>query len=121
MTTPEQNLALDEALFELCEDGGPPSLRFWEPDRAFVVLGYTNRAAAEVNLQECQARSIPVLRRMTGGGTVFRPPASSTIPLSCHCPTPVLFPRSPAPTTMSWGGMARALAPLLPHPAHRPG
>ena len=54
--------------------GGPPCLRFWEPDRAFVVLGYTNRAAAEVNLQECRARSIPVLRRMTGGGTVLQAP-----------------------------------------------
>jgi lipoate-protein ligase A len=74
LTTPEENLALDEALFELCEDSGAPSLRFWEPPRVFVVLGYTNHAAAEVHLQECRARKIPVLRRLSGGGTVVQAP-----------------------------------------------
>jgi lipoate-protein ligase A len=116
MTTPEQNLALDEALFELCEDGGPPCLRFWEPDRAFVVLGYTNRAAAEVNLQECRARSIPVLRRMTGGGTVLQAPG--VLNYNLVLPLPPSGPLSTISGTNRYvlERMARALAPLLPTP-----
>src|SRR5690242_909398 len=49
-------------------------LRFWEPRQYFVVLGYANRAAAEVNLDFCSRHDIPVLRRCTGGGTVLQGP-----------------------------------------------
>lgn len=86
LISPEENLALDEALFELCEESAIPSLRFWEPSRVFVVLGYTNHAAAEVHLQECRTRHIPVLRRLSGGGTVVQAPGvlnyTLTLPLS---------------------------------------
>jgi lipoate-protein ligase A len=74
LESPEENLALDEALFEVCEQEGKPSLRFWEPTGVFVVLGYTNRARREVHLQRCVSLGIPVLRRLTGGGTVVQAP-----------------------------------------------
>jgi lipoate-protein ligase A len=75
LPSPEENLALDEALLELCESGaGDAVLRFWEPATHFVVVGYANRAAAEVNLPCCRAKHIPVLRRCTGGGTVVQGP-----------------------------------------------
>ena len=47
-------------------------LRFWESDSYFVALGYTNRAAIECRVEECARRSIPILRRVTGGGTVLQ-------------------------------------------------
>lgn len=74
LPTPAENLAADEALWEAVEAGGAEVLRFWEAPVPFVVLGYANRAAREVDLATCRARSIPVLRRVTGGGTVVQGP-----------------------------------------------
>ncbi|MEW5975980.1 MAG: biotin/lipoate A/B protein ligase family protein [Acidobacteriota bacterium] len=74
-STPDQNLACDEVYLELCEAGMDEEiLRFWEPDRYFVVLGSSNRVATEVNLEFCQRSNIPVLRRPSGGGTVLQGP-----------------------------------------------
>jgi len=74
LATPAENLALDEALWEACEAGGPEVLRFWESPVHFVVLGYANRIASEVRLALCQQRRLPVLRRVTGGGAVLQGP-----------------------------------------------
>jgi len=75
LLTPEENLAADEALLDLCEAGGSNELlRFWSSLRYFVVLGYGNKAATEVNLPICRKLDIPVLRRCTGGGTVLQGP-----------------------------------------------
>jgi lipoate-protein ligase A len=49
-------------------------LRFWESPVPFVVLGYSNRASTEVDVKECEAAGLPVLRRCTGGGTVVQGP-----------------------------------------------
>jgi lipoate-protein ligase A len=73
--TPAENLAGDEALMDLCENGLEGEiLRFWEPQMPFVVLGYANQAAREVNLEACKREGIPVLRRCSGGGTVVQGP-----------------------------------------------
>ena len=75
LASPEENLACDEALLDFCEAGQSEEiLRFWEPARYFVVLGYANKVAREVNLPFCRANGIPVLRRCTGGGTVLQGP-----------------------------------------------
>lgn len=70
----EANLACDEALLEVCEAGGGEVLRIWEPGTSFVVLGYANRVADEVNLMACAERGVPVTRRCSGGGTVLQGP-----------------------------------------------
>jgi len=73
--SPAENLAGDEALLDQAESGdGSETLRFWEPSDYFVVVGYANRVAAEVNLPACAARGIPVYRRCSGGGTVVQGP-----------------------------------------------
>lgn len=75
LPTPEENLACDEALLDLCEAGsGEELLRFWEPSNYSVVLGYANAAAAESNLDFCRRNTIPVLRRCSGGGSVLQGP-----------------------------------------------
>jgi lipoate-protein ligase A len=121
MPTPEENLALDEALFQLGEEEGVPSLRFWEPSCVFVVLGYTNRAAEEVRLAECRRRSIPVLRRPSGGGTVVQAPGILNYNLVLPIP-----PSGPLSTITGTNRAvlernARALARLLDHPVHPEG
>src|SRR5437899_12097636 len=71
--SPAENLACDEALLDWCEAGQAAEiLRVWEPSKAFVVLGYANRAASEANLSFCQKNNIPVHRRCTGGGAVLQ-------------------------------------------------
>ncbi len=73
--SPAENLAADEALLDWAEAGaGGETLRFWESPEPFVVVGYANRAATEVNVAACEARKIPVLRRCSGGGTVVQGP-----------------------------------------------
>jgi len=73
--TPEENLACDEVLLDLCEaEGSEELLRLWALPRYFVVLGYANKATTEVNLPFCRQYGIPVLRRCTGGGTVLQGP-----------------------------------------------
>jgi lipoate-protein ligase A len=73
--TPAENLACDEALLDSFEEnGGDGLLRFWEPDNYFVVVGYGNHVATEVNTAACEAGGIPILRRCSGGGTVLQGP-----------------------------------------------
>ena len=75
LPTPAENLACDEALLDVCESGtGDEVLRLWEPRDYFVVVGYGNSVAREVNLEACRAAGIPVLRRCSGGGTVLQGP-----------------------------------------------
>ena len=72
---PVRNLACDEALLELCEAGFDHDiLRFWEPREHFVVLGYSSRIRADVELSRAQRLGIPVFRRCSGGGTVLQGP-----------------------------------------------
>jgi lipoate-protein ligase A len=74
-STPEDNLACDEALLDACEAGElGETLRFWESPTYFVVMGYGNAVAREVNQQSCEEKAIPILRRCTGGGTVVQGP-----------------------------------------------
>ena len=75
LPSPAENLACDEALLDVAEaSAGDEVLRFWEPREHFVVVGYANRVAKEVNVAACKARGIPVLRRCSGGGTVVQGP-----------------------------------------------
>lgn len=78
LPTPEENLALDEALLEEAEDGDEPRevLRLWESPQPFVVLGRSSQAAIEVNLPNCHERGIRVLRRASGGAAVVVAPGS---------------------------------------------
>ena len=72
---PEYNLACDEALLDLCEEGCEHEiLRVWEPAQFFVVLGYSGKVQSEVDLRSCQKHKIPVFRRSSGGGTVLQGP-----------------------------------------------
>lgn len=75
LPSPAENLACDEALLDWCESGeGAGCLRFWESPEPFVVVGYANKVATEVNVAACEARKIPILRRCSGGGTVMQGP-----------------------------------------------
>ena len=65
---PAVQLALEEALVRAVPPA--PVLRIWQ-NEASVVLGRGQRLEREVNVAACAAAGIPVLRRASGGGTVF--------------------------------------------------
>ena len=75
LKTPEENLALDEALLLKAEQGdGGEVLRLWEPAETMVVVGSSSRLETEVRLAECQKDQIPVLRRSSGGAAIVTGP-----------------------------------------------
>jgi lipoate-protein ligase A len=95
LPTPAEQLAADEALLEWCETGrGDASgelLAFWEPHEIFVVVGYANKVATEVNVAACQDRGVPIFRRCSGGGAVVQMPGglnySLILPITEDGPT----------------------------------
>jgi lipoate-protein ligase A len=75
LATPAEILAADEALLDWCEAGqGEELLLFWEPRETFVVVGYANKVATEVNVTACTQKNVPIFRRCSGGGTVVQLP-----------------------------------------------
>jgi lipoate-protein ligase A len=79
-SAPRDGLALEEALLESVSAGGPDTLRLWVNQRA-VVLGRSQSAAAEVDLERAQKLGIPVLRRLSGGGAVYHYPGNLNLSL----------------------------------------
>src|ERR1700722_8636007 len=73
LASPAANLACDESLLDACEDGsGPEVLRFWQAEQCFVVVGYSNEVAREVNVAACRRADLGIFRRCSGGGTVLQ-------------------------------------------------
>lgn len=72
----ELNLAAEEALLDWCEEGNCEDeiLRFWESPETFVVVGYSGKISQEVNETVCRLLRVPILRRVSGGGTVVQGP-----------------------------------------------
>lgn len=69
---PYSNLALEEGLFL---ESRVPTLRVWENQKS-VIIGRAQLAKYETDLEYCMSRSIPVVRRMSAGGTVFNGPGN---------------------------------------------
>jgi lipoate-protein ligase A len=73
LPSPAEQMAGDEALLNRCEAGhGEETLLFWEPRELFVVVGYANKVASEVNVAACAVQGVPIFRRCSGGGTVLQ-------------------------------------------------
>jgi lipoate-protein ligase A len=76
LSSPAENVALDEALLDEAEQAGSASdvLRLWEPARPMVVVGRSSRVEREVHLDECLRREIPIVRRSSGGAAIVAAP-----------------------------------------------
>jgi lipoate-protein ligase A len=86
--TPEENLACDDALLDLCENGDDGEvLRFWDSATPFVVVGHANKTAAEVHTDACRRDDVPVLRRISGGGAVLQGPGCLNFSLILKIPS----------------------------------
>lgn len=115
-STPEENLALDEALLDFCEETpGIECLRFWQPQQYFVVLGYSNRIQSEVCLDYCRQENIPVLRRASGGGTILQGPGCLNYTLILRTSRDSSLKSITRTNQFIMEGQRRALSQLLPN------
>src|SRR3989338_5695420 len=65
------NMAIDEMLAEYISSGAQnPAIRFYGWNPAGVSLGIA-QAEQEINLELCEKKKIPIVRRMTGGAAVY--------------------------------------------------
>jgi lipoate-protein ligase A len=82
LATPQENVALDEALLDEAEEAAEQGqaaadfeiLRLWESPQMVVVVGRSSRVADEVNLDECRRQGVLVLRRSSGGAAIVAGP-----------------------------------------------
>src|SRR6185295_18609309 len=122
LPSPEENLACDEALLDLAEEGrGGEVLRIWEPRHYFVVLGYSNKAAVEANLPFCRLHTIPVMRRCTGGGAVLQGPGCLNYSLVLRVTESTPLQSIPAANKFVLRRHQEALAALLRAPVEMQG
>jgi lipoate---protein ligase len=111
-----QNLALDEVLLAgVDDDASQAVLRFWEVPNYCVVLGRSNRAETEVNLEACRADGIPVLRRSSGGGAVVLGPGCLAYSLALPLTDAQRVLGVAALTRELMNRMARALRTVTPN------
>ena len=69
-TSPADNLALEEALWESLGEGGDDWFLLWR-NAPCVVVGRHQATVREVNMAEVEGRGLTVVRRNTGGGAVY--------------------------------------------------
>jgi len=66
------NMAIDEAILLGISKGiSPNTLRLYRWYPSAISLGYFQNLESEVNLEACRKVGVDVVRRMTGGGTVY--------------------------------------------------
>jgi len=66
------NMAIDEAILKLRSiKKSPNTLRFYRWNPSAVSIGYFQSVKDEVDLEACKKMGIDVVRRITGGGTVY--------------------------------------------------
>ncbi len=79
---PRFNLAVDEAIVRYASvQAGSNTLRLWR-NMNTVVVGRFQCARLEVDLETCAHLGIEVVRRFTGGGTVYQDPGNINYSLS---------------------------------------
>ena len=126
LPTPEENLALDEALLDSAEEGAEEAadapgeiLRFWEPPELLVVVGRSSAVEREVHVDPCREQGIPILRRASGGAAILTGPGCLMYALVLSYER---FPRLRAiDVAHAWvlDRIAAALAPLAPQISRR--
>lgn len=87
--TPDVNLAVDETLLLMADEGLiGPTLRTWAFTEPTVVLGRSSKVDRETDRSFCQSRSIEIYRRCSGGASIVGGPGclmySVVLSLSDH-------------------------------------
>nr|WP_321457353.1 lipoate protein ligase C-terminal domain-containing protein [uncultured Cohaesibacter sp.] len=84
---PAMHLALDDVLAqEVAAGRRAPTLRFWEWDRAAIIVGKFQSIKNEIDLEATKELGVEVIRRVTGGGAMFVEKGTA-ITYSLYAPT----------------------------------
>lgn len=75
---PALGLAIEEVLLDSVRRDGIEAIRIWRNSRA-VILGRSQSLAAEVDEANASQLGIPILRRVSGGGTVYHYPGNLNV------------------------------------------
>lgn len=81
-TDPYWNLAAEEFLFLQYSQ---PVFRLWRNNKS-VIVGRNQNTIAQINTKYVQEHQIPVVRRLTGGGTVFHDLGNINFTFATTCP-----------------------------------
>jgi lipoate-protein ligase A len=85
--SPVMQMALDEVLTDSVAAGTrPPTVRFWEWTAPAAVLGRFQSVRNEVDEAAARRHGVEVVRRVSGGGTMFIEPAGA-ITYSIYAPS----------------------------------
>jgi len=109
-------LAWEEALLDTVDAGAEDLLWFWESPAPFVVVGYGQSRAREVDLEACARAGLPVLRRSSGGGTVLQGPGCLSYGLALRIETGGPLDSITGANRAILSRATRALQPLLGRP-----
>jgi lipoate-protein ligase A len=72
IVSPAESAALDEAILEAHVQGSVPStLHFYRRSVPTVSIGYFQKVADTVDLLECQRRGVSIVRRKSGGSSIY--------------------------------------------------
>jgi lipoate-protein ligase A len=72
LVSPPVSAALDEAILEAHIAGkSPNTLHFYRRDRPTISLGYFQKISESVDLDECGRRKISLVRRKSGGSSIY--------------------------------------------------
>ena len=64
------NMAIDEVILQRQETCPQPTLRVYDWSQPAFSFGYFQKISSEIDVKKCEARSVELVRRMTGGGMV---------------------------------------------------
>jgi lipoate-protein ligase A len=80
------NMALDEAILKACiEKKSPNTVRLYKWNPSTTSIGHHQSVSAEINIDVAKEKKIDIVRRITGGGTVFHD-CNGEITYSVICP-----------------------------------
>src|SRR3990170_1419224 len=72
LVPPAESAALDEAILEAHVQGAVPgTLHFYRRSLPTVSIGYFQKVADSVDLPECQRRGVSIVRRKSGGSSIY--------------------------------------------------
>jgi lipoate-protein ligase A len=119
-SSPEEHLAADEAALMLAESGRlGETVRLWSSGTYFIVLGRAGRVESECYRRRAGKDAIPVIRRLSGGGTVLQGPGSYNYSLVLSYDTHLHFRNIRSSYGNILGRIARELNRMLSGPEVR--
>jgi len=76
---PHTAIALEEVLINKVSRTRTPMIRFWEWESKTLTIGRSQKVNNEVNLELCRSRDIHVIRRSSGGGSMYHAPRGELV------------------------------------------